>query len=60
MGSSHHAGRRCGALRRARGGRPDGAARRAQDGDDEQDGNGHIRADEGGGEERGHDVEGGR
>ncbi len=32
----------------------------AQDGEDEQDGNGHIHADEGGGEERGHDVEGGR
>jgi len=32
----------------------------AQDGDDEQGGEGHIRADEGGGEERGHDVEGGR
>ena len=31
----------------------------APDGDDEQDGNGHIHADEGSGEERGHDVEGG-
>ncbi len=31
----------------------------AQDGDDEQDGEGHVGADEGG-EERGHDVEGGR
>jgi hypothetical protein len=32
----------------------------AQDGDDEQDGEGHIRADEDGGEDSGHDVEGGR
>jgi len=32
----------------------------AQDGDDEQDGEGHIRADEGGGEDGGHDVEGRR
>jgi len=31
-----------------------------QDGDDEQDGEGHRRADEGGGEERGHDMEGER
>jgi len=30
----------------------------APDGDDEQDGEGHVRADEGGGEDRGHDVEG--
>jgi len=29
----------------------------AQDGDDEQDGNGHIRADEDGGEDGRHDVE---
>ena len=32
----------------------------AQDGDGEQDGEGHIGADEGGGEGRGHDVEGRR
>jgi len=32
----------------------------AQDGGDEQDGEGHIGADEGGGEDRGHDVEAGR
>jgi len=32
----------------------------AQDSDDEQDGEGRVRADEGGDEERGHDVEGGR
>jgi len=32
----------------------------AQDGDDEQDANGHIRADEDGGEDGGHDMEGGR
>ena len=32
----------------------------AQDGDEEQDGEGHIRADEGDGEDGGHDVEGGR
>ena len=32
----------------------------AQDGDDEQDGDGHIRADEGGGEDGGHDMNGGR
>jgi len=32
----------------------------APDGNDEQDGEGHIGADEGGGEERGHDVEGRR
>jgi len=32
----------------------------AQDSDDEQDGKGHVGADEGHGEERGHDVEGGR
>jgi len=32
----------------------------AQDGDDEQDGEGHIAADEGGGEDGGHDVEDGR
>ena len=32
----------------------------AQDGDGEQDGEGHIGADEGGGEERGHDMEGER
>jgi len=30
------------------------------DGDDEQDGEGHRRADEGSGESDGHDVEGGR
>ncbi len=28
----------------------------AQDGDEEQDGEGHVRADEGGGEDGGHDV----
>ncbi len=32
----------------------------ALDGDNEQDGEGHIRADEGNGEDGGHDVEGGR
>jgi len=32
----------------------------AQDGAGEQDGEGHIGADEGGREERGHDREGGR
>ena len=32
----------------------------AQDGDDEQGSEGHIGTDEGGGEERGHDMEGGR
>ena len=32
----------------------------AQDSDDEQDGEGYIHADEGGGEDGGHDVEGGR
>jgi len=32
----------------------------AQDGDEEQDGEGHVRADEGGGEDGGHDVKGGR
>ena len=32
----------------------------AQDSDSEQDGEGHVRADEGGGEDRSHDVEGGR
>jgi len=32
----------------------------AQDGGDEQDGEGHVRADEGGGEDRCHDVEGRR
>ncbi len=32
----------------------------AQDGDDEQDGEGRVRADEGGGEDRSHDMEGGR
>jgi len=32
----------------------------AQDGDDEQGGEGYIAADEGGGEDGGHDVEGGR
>jgi len=31
-----------------------------QDGEDEQDGEGHIRADKGGGEDGGHDVEGER
>jgi len=31
-----------------------------QDGGDEQDGEGHVRADEGGGEDGGHDVEDGR
>ena len=35
-------------------------SRDAQDGDDEQDGEGHGRADEGGGEDGGHDVEGRR
>jgi len=34
--------------------------RDAQDGESEQDGEGHIGADEGRGEERGHDREGGR
>jgi len=32
----------------------------AQDGDDEQDGEGYVRADEDGSEERGHDMEGER
>jgi len=32
----------------------------AQDGGDEQDGDGDVRADEGRGEGRGHDVKGGR
>ena len=32
----------------------------AQDGGDEQDGEGHVRADEDGGEDGGHDVEGRR
>jgi hypothetical protein len=32
----------------------------AQDSGDEQDGEGYIHADEGGGEDGGHDVEGGR
>jgi len=32
----------------------------AQDGDDEQDGEGHVRADEGGGEDGGHDMKDGR
>jgi len=32
----------------------------AQDGDDEQDGEGDVRTDEGGGEDGGHDIEGGR
>ncbi len=32
--------------------------RDAQDGGDEQDCEGHVRADEGSGEDRGHDVKG--
>jgi len=32
----------------------------ARDGDEEQGGEGHIAADEGRGEDRGHDVKGGR
>ncbi len=32
----------------------------ARDGEDEQDGEGHVGADEGGGEDGGHDVEGRR
>ncbi len=35
-------------------------SRDAQDGDDEQDGEGHGRADEGGGEDGGHDGQGRR
>ena len=60
MGSSHHAR---GWPHRS----PNGLAvaaqtgsHDAQDGDDEQDGEGHVRADKDGGEDRGHDMEGGR
>ena len=59
MGSSHHAGGAV-ALPRGLAMAVQTGPHDVQDGDDEQDSAGHVGADENGGEDGGHDVEGRR